>query len=41
MSATTFTYEFMSEAFKGKVNFPIGVFINGKFSSGSEGATLE
>jgi aldehyde dehydrogenase (NAD+) len=41
MSTTTFTYEFSSEAFKGKVSFPTGIFINGEFSSGSGGTTIE
>src|SRR6267154_1867808 len=41
MSSTTFSYEFNYEAFKGKVNFPTGVFIDGQFSAGSNGTTIE
>jgi aldehyde dehydrogenase (NAD+) len=41
MSTTTFTHEFKSEAFAGKVNFPTGLFINGEFSAGKEGNTIE
>jgi aldehyde dehydrogenase (NAD+) len=41
MSSTTFSYEFDYEAFKGKVNFPTGIFINGQFSAGSNGTTIE
>ena len=41
MSSTTFSYEFSHEAYKGKVNFPTGVFIDGQFSAGSNGTTIE
>lgn len=41
MSTTTFTYEFDNESFKGKVNFPTGIFIDGQFSAGSDGTTIE
>ena len=41
MSSTTFSHEFNYEAFKGKVNFPTGVFIDGQFSAGSNGTTIE
>ena len=41
MSSTTFSYEFNHEAFKGKVNFPTGIFIDGQFSAGSNGTTIE
>jgi aldehyde dehydrogenase (NAD+) len=41
MATTTFSYEFKSEVFEGKVSFPTGVFINGQFSAGSRGTTIE
>ncbi|KAI0292050.1 aldehyde dehydrogenase domain-containing protein [Multifurca ochricompacta] len=41
MSTTTFSLEFKSETFKGKVNFPTGVFIDGQFSAGAEGTTID
>jgi aldehyde dehydrogenase (NAD+) len=41
VSTTTFNHEFKTEAFKGKVSFPTGVFIDGKFSAGSGGTTIE
>jgi predicted TIM-barrel enzyme len=41
MSTTTFTYEFNNETFKGNVNFPTGIFIDGQFSAGSNGTTVE
>jgi aldehyde dehydrogenase (NAD+) len=41
MSTTTFSYEFNYETFKGKVNFPTGVFIDGQFSAGSNNTTIE
>jgi hypothetical protein len=41
MSSTTFSHEFNYEAFKGKVNFPTGLFIDGQFSAGSNGTTIE
>ncbi|KAI0042001.1 aldehyde dehydrogenase [Auriscalpium vulgare] len=39
--STTFKYEFDTEAFRGKVSFPTGVFIDGQFSAGSEGKTID
>jgi len=41
MSTTTFSYEFDTPSYKGSVSFPTGVFINGQFSAGSEGTTIE
>ena len=41
MSTTTFSHEFNYDTFKGKVNFPTGVFINGQFSAGSNNTTIE
>ncbi|KAH9980551.1 NAD-dependent aldehyde dehydrogenase [Russula compacta] len=41
MSTTTFSHEFNTEPFKGKVNFPTGIFINGQFSAGSDGTTID
>ena len=41
MSTTTFTHEFKSETFAGKVNFPTSLFIDGKFSAGEKGNTIE
>jgi aldehyde dehydrogenase (NAD+) len=41
MSSTTFSYEFNHATFKGKVNFPTGVFIDGHFSPGCNGTTIE
>lgn len=41
MSTTTFSHDFRTEVFKQKVSFPTGIFINGKFSAGSEGSTIE
>lgn len=41
MSPTTFAHEFDTECFKGKVDFPTGVFIDGQFSAGSEKTTIE
>jgi len=41
MSTTTFTHEFHTESFKGKVSFPTGIFINGQFSAGFEKTTIE
>ncbi|KAI9461069.1 aldehyde dehydrogenase domain-containing protein [Russula earlei] len=40
-TTTTFAYEFDSESFKGKVSFPTGVFIDGQFSAGSDGSTID
>lgn len=39
--STTFSYEFESETFTGKVSFPTGVFIDGKFAAGSDRGTIE
>ncbi|KAI0280871.1 aldehyde dehydrogenase [Russula aff. rugulosa BPL654] len=41
MSSTTFSYEFNHATFKGKVNFPTGIFINGHFSAGCNGTTID
>ncbi|KAI0298763.1 aldehyde dehydrogenase [Multifurca ochricompacta] len=41
MSTTTFTYQFESQTFTGNVSFPTGVFIDGKFSAGSKGTTID
>lgn len=41
MSSTTFSHEFNYEAFKGKVNFSTGIFIDGQFSAGSNGTSIE
>jgi len=41
MSTTVFTHEFSNASFKGKVSFPTGVFIDGEFSAGSNGTTIE
>ena len=41
MSSTTFSHEFNYEAFRGKVDFPTGVFIDGQFSAGSSDTTIE
>jgi aldehyde dehydrogenase (NAD+) len=41
MSSTTFSYEFNHATFKGKVDFPTGVFIEGDFSAGCNGTTIE
>ena len=43
MSRTTVTREFDSDALKGKVTvtFPTGLFIDGKFSAGKGGNTIE
>ncbi|KAL1680432.1 aldehyde dehydrogenase domain-containing protein [Schizophyllum commune] len=38
---TTFTYEFNTPSFKGKVNFPTGVFLNGEFVDGKDKATID
>ncbi|KAA1467429.1 aldehyde dehydrogenase [Dentipellis sp. KUC8613] len=38
---TSWTHEFDTPAFKGKVSFPTGVFIDGKFSQGSTGKTID
>jgi hypothetical protein len=36
-----FSYNFDTESFKKKVEFPTGVFINNEFSEGSTGKTIE
>jgi predicted TIM-barrel enzyme len=41
MSTTTFAHEFHTESFNGKVSFPTGIFIDGQFSAGSNGTTIE
>ncbi|KAI0059883.1 aldehyde dehydrogenase [Artomyces pyxidatus] len=41
MSTTSFTHEFNTESFKGKVSFPTGVFIDGKFSAGGDNTTID
>lgn len=38
---TTFTRDFDTPVFKGKVDFPTGVYINGKFTSGSDNTTIK
>ncbi|KIY72609.1 aldehyde dehydrogenase [Cylindrobasidium torrendii FP15055 ss-10] len=38
---TTFTQDFNTPVFKGKVSFPTGVFIDGQFSKGSTGKTID
>lgn len=38
---TTFVHEFDTPMFKGKVNFPTGVYIDGKFSDGGSNTTIE
>ncbi|KAG2120168.1 aldehyde dehydrogenase [Suillus cothurnatus] len=37
----TFTHEFNAPAFKGKVSFNTGLFINGQFLDGSDNTTIE
>jgi aldehyde dehydrogenase (NAD+) len=41
MSSTTFSYQFNHATFKGNVNFPTGIFIDGLFSAGCNGTTIE
>ena len=41
MPTTTFSHEFNNECFKGKVSYPTGIFIDGHFSAGSNGTTIE
>jgi len=41
MLPTKFSYEFNSGAYTGNVNFPTGIFINGKFSPGNQKKTIE
>lgn len=38
---TSFTREFDTPVFKGKVDFPTGVYINGKFAAGSDNTTIK
>jgi aldehyde dehydrogenase (NAD+) len=38
---STFTHEFNASAFKGKVSFSTGIFINGQFQDGSDKTTIE
>ncbi|KAI9451457.1 aldehyde dehydrogenase domain-containing protein [Lactarius psammicola] len=41
MSTTVFEYDFKSGPFQGKSKFPTGVFIDGEFSAGSNGTTID
>ncbi|KAF8269931.1 aldehyde dehydrogenase domain-containing protein [Lactarius quietus] len=41
MSPTVFEYEFKSGPFQGKSSFPCGIFIDGKFSAGSDNKTID
>ncbi|KAI0246873.1 aldehyde dehydrogenase [Lactifluus subvellereus] len=41
MSSTTFSYEFNNEVFRGNVNFPTGIFIDGQFSAGFNRTTID
>ena len=36
-----FSYEFDTPAYKGKVSFPTGLYIGGKFVDGSDKTTIE
>lgn len=38
---TTFKYDFETEGFTGKVEFPTGLFINGEWRAGSDKTTIE
>lgn len=38
---STFTHEFNAPAFKAKVSFNTGLFINGQFVDGSDNTTIE
>lgn len=38
---SVFTHEFDTLAFKGKVSFDTGIFINGQFVDGSDLSTIE
>jgi aldehyde dehydrogenase (NAD+) len=38
---STFTHEFNASAFKGKVSFSTGLFINGQFLDGSDNTTID
>lgn len=37
----TFEHEFKNESWNGKVCFPTGIFIDGKFQDGSDGKLIE
>ncbi|KAJ8082691.1 hypothetical protein PM082_008547 [Marasmius tenuissimus] len=37
----SFSHEFNTPSFKGKVNFPTGLYINGKFVDGADKSTIE
>ncbi|TFY62577.1 hypothetical protein EVG20_g6655 [Dentipellis fragilis] len=39
--STIWDHEFDTPVFKGKVSFPTGIFINGKFTEGSTGNTID
>ena len=41
MPGSTFTHEFKTATFSGKVSFPTGVYINGEFRDGSDGTTID
>jgi len=38
---TSFSFDFKGHAYKGKSNFPTGVFINNEFHAGSKNATID
>ena len=38
---STFTHEFDTPVYKGKVSFNTGIFINGQFVDGSDDKTIE
>ena len=38
---SVFTHEFHTHAYKGKVSFSTGIFIDGKIVDGSDGKTIE
>ncbi|KAG1736643.1 aldehyde dehydrogenase domain-containing protein [Suillus paluster] len=38
---STFTHEFNAHAFKGKVSFSTGIFVNGQFQDGSDNTTID
>ncbi|KAH8983460.1 aldehyde dehydrogenase [Lactarius akahatsu] len=41
MSTTIFEYDFKNGPFQGKSSFPSGIFIDGEFSAGSNGTTID
>jgi hypothetical protein len=41
MAPPTFTHEFSHSAFKGKVEIPLGLFINGEWVDSKDGKTIE